>query len=459
MKKVHRREFLQRAALTAGAYLAGDAVAQVPGERPPAAPDVTVLNPRNRVPVGIIIDDSTCLVNLNRFAAPQFAQVLGPESHHARLPWREWPVEIPDAFVRKFGEWAAEHGVKGKYSIVPFPACVGRLDRMLPGWTAKELEDSIELVRSFMMPNWDIHPEMVSHTRVIDTKTGHPYPEFNWRFMENWEWSVNRSADELADYMAYALRILKNIGLPCEGITTPGGFGSKARPQLAQATFESVRAVFGAEIPHYFRDLFAEGEKSVAPIVQNASGLDGPDPRCVVHVIGCTGDWTGGWDCTEPGGADKFITADGRSGRMVDVITRGEPALMLAHWTGVYFNGQETGFKIFQEVVKRLHARFDHLHWMKLSEVARYWAAKELTRIERVADGVAFKAPYACGEFTIRWKGAITHSPVLIAGEERTELREVNAALKIVPNTWWRDGEYVVACLALPKGASRLQTA
>ncbi|MEQ1852533.1 MAG: hypothetical protein ABMA01_13195, partial [Chthoniobacteraceae bacterium] len=284
-------------------------------------------------------------------------------------------------------------------------------------------------------------------------------PEFNWRFMENWEWSVNRSADELADYMAYALRILKNIGLPCEGITTPGGFGSKARPQLAQATFESVRAVFGAEIPHYFRDLFAEGEKSVAPIVQNASGLDGPDPRCVVHVIGCTGDWTGGWDCTEPGGADKFITADGRSGRMVEVITRGEPALMLAHWTGVYFNGQETGFKIFQEVVKRLHARFDHLHWMKLSGVARYWAAKELTRIERAADGVVFKAPFACGEFTIRWKGAITLAPVLIAGAGRTELQEVNAALKLVPNTWCRDGEHIIACIALPKGASRLQTA
>ena len=63
---------------------------------------------------------------------------------------------------------------------------------------------------------------------------------------------------------------------------------------------------------------------------------------------------------------------------MVDVIERGEPALMLAHWTGIYWNGQELGFKIFQEVVRRLHARFDHLLWMKLSEVARYWAAKEL---------------------------------------------------------------------------------
>ena len=45
--------------------------------------------------------------------------------------------------------------------------------------------------------------------------------------------------------MAYALRILKNVGLPCEGITTPGGFGNRALPELAQATAESVRDVFG----------------------------------------------------------------------------------------------------------------------------------------------------------------------------------------------------------------------
>jgi hypothetical protein len=455
---IKRREFLQRTALATGTCLAGNVLAQVPGVRPAQSKDVAVLNPRHRVPVGLIIDDSTCLVNLNRFAVPQFAQERGPDSPYTRLPWREWPVEIPDAFVRKFGEWCAAHGVKGKYSIVPFPACVGRLDRTLPGWTQPELERSIELVRTLLLPNWDIHPEMVTHTRVIDTKTGHPYPEFTEKFMENTGWSVNRSADELADYLTYALRILKNIGLPCEGITTPGGFGSKARPQLAQATFESVRAVFGAEIPHYFRDLFSEGDKSVAPLVQNASGLDGPDPRCVVHTIGCTGDWTGGWNCTEPGGADKFITADGTSGRMVDVITRGEPALMVCHWTGIYFNGQETGFKIFQEVVRRLHARFENLHWMKLSEVARYWAAKELTRVERATDGVRFQAPFACGEFTVRWKGVVAKTPVLRAVPAVTNLKEVPAPLKLTPGTWCRDGDHCIACLALPKGASQLQT-
>jgi hypothetical protein len=456
---MNRREFFQRAACATGVCVASEVLAQVPGDRPASSAGVSVLNPRHRVPVGLIVDDSTCLVNLNRFSAPQFAQALGPDSKHAQLKWREWPVEIPDSFVRRFGEWCAEQGVKGKYSIVPYPACVGRLDRMLPGWTQRELANSIELVRALMTPNWDIHPEMITHTRVLDLMTGHPYPEFTPKFMENWEWSVDRSVDELASYMAYALRILREIGLPCEGITTPGGFGSKARPQLAQATMESVRDVFSAEVPHYFRDLFSEGDKSVAPLVQNAAGLDGSDPRCVVHTIGCTSDWTGGWDCSGAAGADKFITADGASGRMVDVITRGEPALMVAHWTGIYFNGQETGFQVFQEVVKRLHARFDNLHWMKLSEVARYWAARELTRIERAADGLSFKAPFACAEFTVRWKAAVAKAPVLQAGQTAAELKEVPAPPKLTPGTWCREGENILACFALPKGIAKLQIA
>lgn len=457
---VRRRDFLRLAAGGAAALgldRTGLVHAQLPGERPPRGAGVTVLNPRARVPVGLIIDDSTCLVNLNRFAMPQFDEAFAGANPAYRRPWREWPAEIPDAFVRKFGEWCAGAGVKGKYSIVPFPACVGRLDRGLPGWTARELRDSLELVRTVMMPHWDIHPEMVTHTRVIDLRTGHPYPDPSPRFMENWEWTTGRSADEIAAYLAHALGILKEAGLPCEGVTTPGGFGNKALPQLAQAALQSVRDVFGAEIPHYFRHLHSEGTESVAPRVEYATGLDGPDPRCVVSIIGCTGDWTGGWDNTEPVGADAFITADGRRGRMVDVISRGEPALALAHWTGIWWNGQELGFQVWQEVVRRLHARFDHLLWMKLSEVARYWAARELTRTERAGSTVRFRAPYACPDFTVRWEGPVTRPPRLATPGATAELREVATPLKLTGGTWCREGANAIACFALPKGNSELQ--
>ena len=127
---------------------------------------------------------------------------------------------------------------------------------------------------TLMMPHWDIHPEMVSHTWAIDTRTGRPYPERTAAFMENWGFSVGKSADQLGDYLAYALKILKNAGLACEGITTPGGFGNRVLPELAQATLEACRDVFQAEIPHYFRHLFTD-ERSVAPRVEYARGLDG----------------------------------------------------------------------------------------------------------------------------------------------------------------------------------------
>jgi hypothetical protein len=456
-----RRDFLTRTAGAAAGVALGASTtrAQDAGARPAQAAGIRVLNPRGRVPVGIIIDDSTCLVNLNRFAMPQFNDAWGGQRAVYHRNWREWPAEIPDRFVRRFAEWAADRGVKGKYSIVPHPACVGRVDRGLPGWSRRELEDSLTLVREAIAPNWDIHPEMVTHTRVIDLKTGHPYPEQTPAFMENWDWTTGRSAEEMADYLAYALQILKNAGLSCEGVTTPGGFGSQARPQLARGTLDSVRAVFGAEIPHYFRDLYDRGDRSVAPRVELASDLDGPDPRCVVSIVGCTGDWTGGWDCVEPAGADRFITEDLATGRMVDVIERGEPALMVCHWTGVYWNGRELGFQVFQEVERRLRARYaDRIQWMKLGEVARYWAARELTEVRTTPTGAAFQAPFACPAFTVEVAaGTVAEPPMLLAAETRTPLREVARPADLRSGTWLRRQDRVVACFDLPKGRSELR--
>jgi len=135
---VNRRDFLQKTA--AAAIGAGSALrtvgtmAQPRGERPEIADDVTVLNPQNRVPMSFIIDDSTCLVNMAHFGIPHFATAW-PERY--KQDWRSLPREIPDSFVRKFGQWCREHGIKGKYSIVPYPACVGWLDRCLPGWSGR----------------------------------------------------------------------------------------------------------------------------------------------------------------------------------------------------------------------------------------------------------------------------------------------------------------------------------
>jgi hypothetical protein len=426
-----------------------------PGERPSQDPRIRVLNPRCRVPVSLIIDDSTCLVNLAHYGIPQFAQVF-PDRY--KQDWRSLPREIPDSFVLEFAAWCRELGVKGKYSIVPYPACVGWVDRELPGWTRRQLEKSLEVVRNDVAPDWDIHPEMISHTRVIDTTTGRAYPEYTSQFMENWDWTTGRSADELANYMAYALSILKNAGLECEGITTPGGFGGRARTSLSLGTLQACRSVYGTDVAHYFHHIFTD-DRSVAPRVEYASALTGNDPSCVVNLIGCTGDWFGGWDGLEPGSADQFIGRELAGGRLPEVIAREEPAIMVCHWPGIYFNGEKIGFHILQEVVSRLDARYDNLMWMKLSEIARYWAARELTAIRWAESQIHFDAPFAAAEFTMQVEldGAYGN-PELESFGNILALTEVDKLEKLEQGTYYRDGELVTCCFNLPRGESVLRS-
>jgi hypothetical protein len=447
--KYTRRSFVKTAGIGSIAVSAYPNINLLPGK----SVSVKVLNPFNRSPVSLIIDDSTCLVNMAHFGIPQFGEVF-PDQY--KQEWRKLPREIPDSFVREFGEWAHENGVKGKYSIVPYPACTGWINRFIPGWTKQELEESLKIVREVIVPNWDIHPEMVSHTRVIDIKTGRPYPYPTPDYMENWEWSQNKSADELAAYQAYALTILKEAGLNCEGLTTPGGYGSKNQNNLALGTMEAVRDVFGAEIPHFFRDLFTEKENSVAPLILHPSGLSSSDPKCVVSIIGCTGDWFGDWDGLNPGGPDKFITEDLLSGRMVDVIESGEPAIMVCHWPGIYFNGEHVGFNILKEVKKRLDLKYDHLIWMKLSEISRYWAARELTTIRPEKSRIVLQAPFSAPGFTLKLNSPVRNPQLRIDGKEPIIFERVKVQTEIKTGTWFSDKNSTILCFDLEKGDSEL---
>lgn len=68
MWKATRRDFLKATAASVAGFALGarGSQAQIPGDRPRQDRSVKMLNPMTRVPVSFIIDDSTCLVNLNR---------------------------------------------------------------------------------------------------------------------------------------------------------------------------------------------------------------------------------------------------------------------------------------------------------------------------------------------------------------------------------------------------------
>jgi hypothetical protein len=117
---------------------------------------------------------------------------------------------------------------------------------------------------------------------------------------------------------------------------------------------------------------------------------------------------------------------------------------MLCHWPGIYSNGSKEGFHSFQRVVQSLAERYrDQTVWMKLSEIARYWAAKAVAEIRREGNSLVIHSPIATPNFTMRIPRA--------SGPVRTDvpLREVNSMSQLASGTWIADGPDMVLCLDL----------
>jgi hypothetical protein len=466
MSPLTRRDFLRTSVLAAagGAGMMGhfsaayvpDATEITPGTRPSQDKSVEVLHPRARVPLGFIIDDSTCLVNMGKFCMPQF-RTAWPQSSSYLKPWKDWPSEIPDLFMREFGEFCADQGVKGKFSLVPYPACVGWLDRELPGWPRKELQESLKLIREVYCPNWDITPEMITHTRAIDLKTGRPIEEISSATMENSYPPEKKSVDELAAYIAYALQILKNAGIPATGVTTPGGFGNKCKSELSAAMGEALRDVLSLEIPFYFKYI-VEGKESTRPILEHVEGLDTSNPKLTVNVTASTGDWFGNWDGDQIPAGDKYINEDGTEGRMAELINAGEPAIMFGHWAGFYSNGSRKGFAHCKKAIISINKHYaDKTIWMKSSELARYQAARELTKIEKSPTAITFTAPFAAPAYTLRFAAPTATPRQVTQGGQQVALKETRALRDLKPGNWIRVKETVTVCFDLAKGKSVLE--
>jgi len=100
---------------------------------------------------------------------------------------------------------------------------------------------------------------------------------------------------------------------------------------------------------------------------------------------------------------------------------------------------------------------------MKLSEIARYQAARELTLIERPRSGqLALHAPFACPQLTLRitlvdeTASTLVWRVRLTTVRKETPLAPVTALRQLKAATFHRQDRTLVACFDLPKGASRL---
>jgi hypothetical protein len=339
----------------------------------------TVRNPLLRAPLALLIDDSCPVINLGwhwiktrhdwRLRLHPGTEASGWERLHDKLGTME--STVPADFAREWGEWCGEQGIRGKFSMVPFPAGVGRIDQNFPGHPERELREWLRVTREIIQPNFDLTPEVMTHTAVVDLKT--------WKLTDAWEqyeW-MDPPVEPLTDYLAAAMQLLKNAGLACDGMTSPGAFGKKKEEAYARAVLDASMRVTGNTRPFYFVWVRAE-ENPETPLwhVDKAQG------RAIASVMPGTGDWFGGsgYDPSEP---DKFITEDLEHGRVPKLLQQELPTILLGHWPCFFANGAP-GFKTLKIVKRRLDA-FDpdrtRTLWMKTSDIGRYEMAKKLSDI------------------------------------------------------------------------------
>ena len=353
----------------------------------------------DRVPISLIIDDSTVLVNLNYFFMRDRNIADGGDRR-----WQDVPVAHPESFTREFAEWCLENGVKGKFSVVPCPAALGRIDQGLPMFSRAQQKSWLNMCREIIAPAFDITPEMMTHTFVVDLDTMQPLPSRMWE-QYDWETLPIDQEELVTEYIATACRILDNVGLTPEGVTSPGGFGGRTMAFYARCAGEAVRQVTGDPIPYFFKRLDAQG--SIETPVWYADRQAG---TAVGEIIAATGDWTGNWTGYGEVSVDRYITSDLQGGRLPAVIKAGDPAVLCSHWQGFYgmHNDDRRGFRALKAIVRRLREldpRGERTRWRKVSEITNYACARELAQVSVQGDEIALDLPVRVPELTLRIAG------------------------------------------------------
>ena len=87
--------------------------------------------------------------------------------------WKEMEKSaiIPNAFFKKVADWAVKEGVKGKVSLLACPGGLGYLDDQVKGYSGEQLSELIGIFKNDFMKNFDITPEVLTHTMGMDLET------------------------------------------------------------------------------------------------------------------------------------------------------------------------------------------------------------------------------------------------------------------------------------------------
>ena len=135
--------------------------------------DIKTELPALRFPVSMFIDDpAPCINPLYYYRRDCDNMQAGSFKSWEAKPSVKMVDRIPLEFCREFGQWVRTTKVKGKFTILPFPAGLGDITRGLDGFDVREVKEWLAVVKKDVAPSFDITPEILTHTRSLDIRKG-----------------------------------------------------------------------------------------------------------------------------------------------------------------------------------------------------------------------------------------------------------------------------------------------
>ncbi len=314
-----------------------------------------------KIPFSLIIDDGSPV-------DPLFYE----------LPGYETPFLVPAKFTKRVADTFDRFDLRGKFTIIPMPSCLGRIDQSLKRVPQDHLLEFLKLMRERVSPRFDITPEFLTHLSSYDLKTG------NYRrHMYEDTWITQASKEEIVEYFSLAFQILRNVGIEATGITSPWVSGIDVEDKYAKALADAQWNVFKRKLTWYFLYAASDTEK---PYQCNVKYKNPERDQVVVSVPANAGDIFWSMDLPTPkerlkmirDGIDRLVSPDGKTGRIRQLIDSGYPVVVVTHWQSLYTQGTELGLEGLTALAERIQKVYGSgFEWVKCSEIARRYAESQ----------------------------------------------------------------------------------
>jgi hypothetical protein len=316
------------------------------------------------VPIALLVDDGAPI-------NPMYW--IHPDQKHEFI--------VPNAFTNDFARVCRRYGVKGKFTVLPMPAGLGRIDERLNYVPQRHLSQFLHIVRSAIAPHFDISPELLTHQNAL-MLNGNGYHHL----FED-AWIAGASTDEISEYLSVALRILKNVGLPANGVTSPWDTGISNESSYAEAVGRAQWRVHRRKLSWYFLHTLTPSNARWPWVAWQNSATR----QSVVSVPATTNDcfWATQRMTSRRAalkvaleGADRMLTEDGRRGEIRELFDQNNPIVILTHWQSLFSQGTAAGLRGLETVFARVESALGRaVKWTTCSELARETIKAAITAI------------------------------------------------------------------------------